>query len=498
MPLRDTLRTAYDHLFKVLDSTPDIPSDNPKIIHRQLTSIGRFTMRSQTKEHPSIICFFVSLAHEEGNLLDIRDFRRAWKKRVIDQHERFHSRVCSTDDRYFEVVDQSLEECITEAKHPTKENMPSIIENRILSPMDVTKTLWEIQLSSGPLGSSGCIPDVYIDPKEYLERETVAIFRVHHSLGDGISMAVAVGDVCDEGKTLRDEMEREYRKHVHQDDDMVFIFSFILSLFKTLLYMIWFVFASVYALMRQFLRMVSSQNPFEPVLALSELDYGRSVAWRPVASLYEMKNTVKRIHHKGTLNDLSVAMTSHAVMMQLHEHAKDKPVRVPKYVNISIPVHLNGGLLPPGEQIGNKIGGLCASIPFTLDNQPRKRLKVISNILRREKMTPQPILSYIMCRFFSDFAPDWLTKWSLRKFSANSVAVISNVRGWPFATHWLGKRVKFLTAFMPLPPGVPIGVMVQSYAGDISFSINADKRVVPDAEKFADWMLEEYKRLASE
>jgi hypothetical protein len=51
---------------------------------------------------------------------------------------------------------------------------------------------------------------------------------------------------------------------------------------------------------------------------------------------------------------------------------------------------------------------------------------------------------------------------------------------------------------MPLPPGVPIGVMVQSYAGDISFSINADKRVVPDAEKFADWMLEEYKRLASE
>jgi hypothetical protein len=55
MPLRDTLRTAYDHLFKVLDPSPDTTSDNPKIIHRQLTSIGRFTMRSQTKENPSII-----------------------------------------------------------------------------------------------------------------------------------------------------------------------------------------------------------------------------------------------------------------------------------------------------------------------------------------------------------------------------------------------------------------------------------------------------------
>lgn len=496
MPLKDTLRTAYDHLFKVLDpSTPD--GNNPKTIHRQMTSIGRFTMRSQTAENPSIICFFVSLAQEKDNVLDIRDFRRVWKKRVVDQHERFHSHICPDDDRYFEVVDQSLEECIKQAEHPTKENMPSIIEQHLLSPMDVKKTLWEIDLSSGPLGSSGCIPEVYVDPKENLETETIAIFRVHHSLGDGISMAVAVGDVCDEGKTLRDEMAHEYKNLTCHDDDMVFVFSLIFRIIKTISYAVWFLFATTYALLRQLLRMVTSRNPFQPILDSSGVHCGRSVAWRAVASLEEMKTTVKRIHPQGTVNDLSVAMTTHAVMMQLQEHAKEKKIAVPKYVNVSLPVHLTGGFLAPGENIGNKIGGLCASIPFQID-QPRKRLKTISNILRREKMTPQPMLSYMMCRFFSDFTPDWFTKWSLRKFSANSVAIISNVRGWPFSTHWLGKRVKYLTAFMPLPPGVPIGVMVQSYSGDISFSINADRRAVPDAEKFADWMLDEYKRLASD
>ena len=44
--------------------------------------------------------------------------------------------------------------------------------------------------------------------------------------------------------------------------------------------------------------------------------------------------------------------------------------------------------------------------------------------------------------------------------------------------------------------GIPIGVVVQSYDGKISLGVNADMRVVPDGEKFADWMLSEYERLS--
>jgi hypothetical protein len=49
--------------------------------------------------------------------------------------------------------------------------------------------------------------------------------------------------------------------------------------------------------------------------------------------------------------------------------------------------------------------------------------------------------------------------------------------------------------FLPLPPGIPIGVVVQSYAGAVSRTVNAEKWAVPDADKFLGWVLEECGRL---
>ena len=100
-----------------------------------------------------------------------------------------------------------------------------------------------------------------------------------------------------------------------------------------------------------------------------------------------------------------------------------------------------------------------------------------------------------LAKMSSDLAPDWFTKFVMRKFNAKSVAVVSNVKGWPFQVNWLGRKVGFLCAFLPLPPGIPIGIVLQSYDGSVSFSITADKRAVPDAEKFADWMLDEYENI---
>ena len=55
-----------------------------------------------------------------------------------------------------------------------------------------------------------------------------------------------------------------------------------------------------------------------------------------------------------------------------------------------------------------------------------------------------------------------------------------------------------LAGFLPLPPGIPIGVVVQSYAGTISLSVTSEKWAVPDADKFLRWTLDEYNRLSEE
>jgi len=178
-----------------------------------------------------------------------------------------------------------------------------------------------------------------------------------------------------------------------------------------------------------------------------------------------MKSVGKTISSKTTINDIGVAMVSHAIKCQLDDHATNASIsgqnhnkvsiQIPKKVNITVPVHLTGGILRPGDQLGNKIGGFVSSIPLTTENHedPRQRLYQISKVLHLEKKLPAPLISWHLAKLFTQFTPQWCTSWALRVFSANSVAVVSNVRGFPFGVHWLGRPVQFLCAFLPLPPG---------------------------------------------
>jgi len=72
---------------------------------------------------------------------------------------------------------------------------------------------------------------------------------------------------------------------------------------------------------------------------------------------------------------------------------------------------------------------------------------------------------------------------------------VSNVRGPEEALHVDGRTVESVVGFVPPPPGVPIGIVVQSYAGGVSLTCNADKNVVPDSDKFLGYVLEEYLRV---
>lgn len=255
------------------------------------------------------------------------------------------------------------------------------------------------------------------------------------------------------------------------------------------------------ALLLQMWRIATAASPFDEVMSASDISpRSRSVAWKNLASLQEAKAVSKNISSSTTINDLIVHLVTYAIRRQLDEHNEflfkermDKKKLNPKTVNIVIPVHLNGGVLTDGKSLGNKIGAFVATVPL-----PRKgeksttRAKHISQILKQGKSSPAPVISWILAKFFSDHTPDWWTNLMMRKFNAKSVAVVSNVKGWPFHVHWLGRKVGFLCAFLPLPPGIPIGVVLQSYDGGISFSVNADKRAVPDANKFTSWMMEEY------
>jgi hypothetical protein len=393
-------------------------------------------------------------------------------------------------------VQRPLDHYISEIQHPDGKDPKEFskrIESMLLSPIEVTDKLWHANLSCGPIGTSGAIPDSMNGIKEF-EKETILAFRIHHSLCDGVSIAAAVGDLADEAAQLQLNIMEELKLSEKRYQGYFFAVSFLTAFLSIL----WFLVACFYSILLQVWKMVSSgRNPFDPVIALSNGPAKRSVDWKPIASIEEMKKVAKSISRKTTINDIACAMVSYAVQKQLEEHSKTHggKVSIPQKVNITVPVHLTGGILRPGENLGNKIGGFVCTIPINGQKSARDRLRTISRILRREKLLPSPMISWNLARFFTNYLPIHFSKWALRQFSANSCAVVSNVRGFPFPIHWLGRQVKFICAFLPLPPGVPIGCVISSYAGGMSFGLNCDGRVVPNPELFSAWMLEEYTRI---
>ncbi len=384
----------------------------------------------------------------------------------------------------------------SQAIHPTIQGggLKERIESLLMAPMNVNKGLWEAYLSSGDLGCSGALKKEEFHDSAITNRESLLLFRVHHALCDAVSLSVAIGDLADESKQLKEKLSREIAGRVKEARkqrkslilDMILIAISILRL----------ILAGFAALVHQFWRVAVATSPFDDIMDSSTISPGeRSVAWRHMGSLEELKEVSKKVSSSMTINDLAVHLVTYAIQRQLDKHKElnaETSINATTSVNIVIPVHLNGGFIK-GNDLGNKIGAFVATVPLPRkDKSSFSRARTISNILHMGKSSPAAIISWWLAKLSSDFTPDWWTKYIMRKFNAKSVAVVSNVKGWPFQVHWMGRKVGFLCAFLPLPPGIPIGIVLQSYDGKVSFSINADKRAVPNAEQFAEWMLDEY------
>ena len=127
-----------------------------------------------------------------------------------------------------------------------------------------------------------------------------------------------------------------------------------------------------------------------------------------------------------------------------------------------------------------------------------ERLVRVHESLLRSKGGPAPLVSHHIARFCSNHLPDGITSAIFRRANANAAVVVSNTRGYNGKLHIRGMAVESAAGFLPLPPGIPIGVVCQSYAGTVSLTVTAEKWAVPDADKFLSWVLDDYRRLHEE
>ncbi|KAL7541701.1 hypothetical protein ACHAXR_011146 [Thalassiosira sp. AJA248-18] len=360
--------------------------------------------------------------------------------------------------------------------HPNPTQFKARLNSFMTSPIDVNDQPWEVSISSGAIGTSGAI----LNSEEVIEQgynsETVALFRVHHVICDGVSLSAVVKDISDEADQLdgmmNDEVEK-YKQHAKNVGPLHRLFGLVM----------YYVFGSIFALTLQLWNMLTSTNPFDEFTNdTKDMENNRSVAWKYLATIDDAKFLTKCISKNTKLNDLFVALLGSALERQYKDlKAKSdssKMSRCPPSVNVVVPVSLR---LYPWEAIGNKIGCFVTTIPFNPQKKRTNslsRLHQISKTLSRIKHTPAPLIS-------------WLVTALISKLGLESIAKDAII-------HWNGRPIKMLCAFLPLPPKVPIGILATSYDGKLILSVEADPRVVPDADRFLDYMLEEYEAIKDE
>ena len=473
------------------------------------------------------------------------EFESTWmKSEMPSRHPRFHSRVSSHDDRFFEYETEAttkevsdddnlatsenpkaeLHKHVTDTVHPAsyRTDLRMRIERLLTEPLDLTDKLWEVHVSSGELGASGAISRLKAGHRKVEmdndTEESLLLFRSHHTLADGVSLISALGDLVDEANDIRDAIKAELNRRKQKSRERSFLQRMLRSISK----LIWFFIGSIQSILYQmYLLWTTPRNPFEEALGIvstTNKPAGRSVSWCDAAPLDEVKAVARSVGPKVTVNDIFVSCVSAAVTRQLEEHRERAAVMreattgkteetdtvhpSKSHINVVVPVHLMGGAILPGKGIGNNIGAFVAQVPAHMVAESTApacdRLRSVHSSLTTVKKSPAPILSYLIARFASDYLPEGLAKRMFRNANANAAVAISNARGWDTKVHINGRTVESTHGFLPLPPGLPCGVVVQSYAGVVSLSVTAEKWAVPDADRFLGWMLDEYRQLCEE
>ena len=557
-----------------------------------MTSIGRFALVSETKYNPSIITFVLQLENNSQNpkQLTANDFIHLWSlKGMPERHPRFHqilnetcnhlnrskrSRMKSSSSSSLSFHPTNITEI---SQHVTESILPSnrfelqrIISKMQLAQWDLSNSLWHVTICNTNRNSSTLSMPLYSMktgtniPSSYLTVEgsdhtshetnsgrqlppTLLLFRGHHVLADGASMAAAFMDVFDEADLLRNQIQsavEQYRLRRKRRKRTIW----------QLLWRKWVQFVQLcYGTILSFMHMIRlmyyqafvDRNPWKVIKHQSKIgetsvgDAARTVSWSDVASVEQVKWVADTLSDSGknkkksslkiTVNDVFTACVTAAMSKQLQYHrqrmqelslkkspdAKSENTTVldeQKFLHVAVPVHLKGGVVLPNESVSNCIGALVARVPCEMNedecrddgrsttNRSVDRLRAVSSELHAIKRTPTAIISFIMAKALSTitamniFPSSWMS-YLYANANAGSMVVVSNNRGPSIPVHIDGHKVESITGFVPLPPGIPVGVVVMSYAGRINCALSAEPWAIPDGDQFMLWILEEYLQL---
>lgn len=509
-----------------------------------MTNVGRFSLLSETQTNPSVPVLILCLS---GKPWTARDFINLYEdRRIGDKHERFRS-VLAPNSSHFVVPDKAPPLPVRDLlSYPLvyRSELKSMITDALLKPMDLSQSLWQAWAGTGgKVGQSGAIPattaTATAEPNSTTV-ESLLLFRAHHCMADGVSLGAIFGDLMDEGEQFQQMIQQKIKAFRRKKKSwwqrlQIFLYYWWWGSIKAFANALYLHFYSMF---------LAPSNPWKYLQQQStahDNDVGnndknddneadddimvenskvRTLSWVQVATVDEVKQVAdfftkqhQKLHpgtspsQRMTVNDIfcSCITGATAKLMKYHRQqqkeqtmATESTLSLP-YLNLVMPVHMQGGILFPGQSMGNKIGAMVNQVPAEITRDAAERLHQVHDTLWAGKQTPAAVLSFIIAQAFGGtlgtFLGPRITSWLFSKAHANASIVVTNVRGPETAAHLGGRKVEANLGFLPLPPGVPIGMVVMSYNQRITLTVMAEPWAVPDADRFLAWVVEEYQEL---
>jgi len=346
------------------------------------------------------------------------------------------------------------------------------------TPLDPTRPLWQFQLV------------------EHYEGGSAIIVRIHHCIGDGISLTSVVMSITDGGTDPPERHSREPDDDAHDGDwladavlkpltdltvkaiDMLADPQVSLLGSRDMLKVGYQVINDVAAL-----ALLHDDSP----TALKGKPIGKKVvAWNEPMPLDVVKSVGKGLN--CSINDVLLACAAGAIGQYLRDLGEDP---TGKEIRAMVPVNLR----PPDKawELGNRFGLAPLVLPIGIEN-PIERVYAVRRRMAEMKGSYQPLLAYAVLAVSGMFIKP-VQDAVLGVFAKKSTAVMTNVPGPAKALKFCGSTLRQTIFWVPASGDVGVGVSILSYAGGVQFVLITDRKLCPEPQRIIDRFEPEFEKL---
>lgn len=434
-------------------------------------------------------------------------------ERLVDRHPVFRRRAVERDGEWFwqDVPDFDVTDHVHTARlDGDVDDLKAWIGTRFAEPLDRDRPLWDCTLVSDVEGYG-----------------TVMFFRFHHAVADGIRAVQLMFNMCDpaDGSAVLPVPVGRQRRRAHPlavTTDVVRrgagdLGDFALGAAKVPLR----VAATLsprllretveagLGLVRRPLRLVDlvenlasrenqSVNTIAEVGRLLAAPRSAKTSWSGTPGVEKKVSWVtgldlERIkavgrEHSGTVNDVLLALVSQALTRYLAE--KDALV---DEISWLVPVSLLPFDANLPEELGNHFSLVFLPMPLGTGST-EAAVGAMRDRMMRIKNSVEPAITFGVQWMVAE-SPRALAVRLTNLFANKGVGVLTNVPGPRTPITFAGAPVAGVLGWVPMSGDQPLGVAIFSYNGEVSIGIAGDAALVPDPDRIADLIHEEYATL---